>query len=54
MGESGASASLARFKERFGARPYDYAEYRLESVPLTTVETAIKTTVKRAIGFVDA
>jgi len=36
MGESGSSASLARFKERFGARPYEYVEYRLERMPFTS------------------
>src|SRR5690606_5637664 len=30
LGESGRSASLAQFKERFGARPVDYAEIRIE------------------------
>jgi Acetyltransferase (GNAT) domain len=35
MGESGGVASLAAFKERFGARPYDYAEYHAERLPLT-------------------
>jgi lipid II:glycine glycyltransferase (peptidoglycan interpeptide bridge formation enzyme) len=29
MGETGASKSLAHFKSRFGARPYDYFEYRI-------------------------
>ena len=35
LGESGASRSLAHFKEKFGARPVPYAEYRLERLPLT-------------------
>jgi hypothetical protein len=33
MGETGASESLAHFKSRFGARPYHYAEYRVERLP---------------------
>jgi hypothetical protein len=35
MGESGDSASLAHFKEAFGAEPYRYAEYYLERLPVT-------------------
>ncbi len=54
MGESGTSKSLAQFKERFGAQPYDYSEYRLESLPLSAMESAVKNAVKHAIGFVDA
>jgi hypothetical protein len=38
MGESGGVASLARFKERFGAVPYTFSELRLERVPVTAVE----------------
>jgi Acetyltransferase (GNAT) domain len=37
MGETGRSASLAQFKTRFGAEPYDYFEYRLERLPMTPV-----------------
>jgi hypothetical protein len=37
MGETGESQSLAQFKSRFGARPHDYFEYRLERLPLTAV-----------------
>jgi hypothetical protein len=54
MGESGTSSSLARFKERFGARPYDYAEYRFERLPLTTLDHFARDAVKRAIGFREA
>jgi hypothetical protein len=35
MGESGSSASLAYFKEGFGAEPHRYEEYHLERLPLT-------------------
>jgi lipid II:glycine glycyltransferase (peptidoglycan interpeptide bridge formation enzyme) len=54
MGESGRSRSLARFKERFGARPHDYTEYILERVPLHTAEQWCRSGVKRAIGYRDA
>jgi lipid II:glycine glycyltransferase (peptidoglycan interpeptide bridge formation enzyme) len=54
MGESGTSSSLARFKERFGARPYDYAEYRFERLPLTTLDHLARGAVKRVIGFREA
>ena len=54
MGESGQSASLAEFKERFGAIAYDYAEYYLEKLPYTRLDMALRTMVKQAIGFRDA
>jgi hypothetical protein len=41
MGETGASESLAHFKSRFGALPYDYAEYRVERLPLTAMSERI-------------
>lgn len=53
MGESGDSASLAQFKERFGAKGYPYFEYRMERLPLSRAEQEIKQAVKRAIGFKD-
>ncbi|MDQ6777882.1 MAG: GNAT family N-acetyltransferase [Actinomycetota bacterium] len=53
MGESGSSASLAQFKTRFGARAHPYAEYHLESLPLTAIDRAARTVVKSAIGFRD-
>jgi len=53
MGDSGWSQSLSRYKEQFGARPYHYAEYRLERLPISRVERAIKSVVKRAIQFRD-
>jgi GNAT acetyltransferase-like protein len=34
MGETGSSESLAQFKTRFGARAYDYLEYRTDHLPL--------------------
>ncbi|HEY7138095.1 MAG TPA: GNAT family N-acetyltransferase [Acidimicrobiia bacterium] len=54
MGESGSSATLARFKEQFGATARHYAEYRYERLPLTRLDTAVRSTVKRAVGFRDA
>lgn len=54
MGESGDSQGIARFKERFGAQPYIYHEYRLERLPLTKLDRGIRSVVKRAIGFRDA
>jgi Acetyltransferase (GNAT) domain len=35
MGDSGNSASLAYFKEGFGAEPYRYEEYHFERLPVT-------------------
>ncbi len=53
LGETGCSSSLARFKEKFGALPVSYAEYRIERLPLTRAAGPVKATVKRAIGFRD-
>jgi hypothetical protein len=54
LGESGPSGSLSDYKERFGARPLDYPELRLERVPITRADTAARTVVKRLIGFQDS
>jgi hypothetical protein len=54
LGDSGRSVTLARFKERFGARPYDYAEYLLERLPISAAERGLKRAVKRAVGFRDS
>ena len=51
MGESGRSGPLADYKERFGARPCAYPELRFERLPITRVDTAARTVVKRLIGF---
>jgi hypothetical protein len=51
MGESCGSASLSRFKEKFGAVPHAYAELYLERLPLTAVDTAARQLVKRVVGF---
>jgi CelD/BcsL family acetyltransferase involved in cellulose biosynthesis len=54
MGESGTSVGLAHYKSRFGARPYAYAEYRLERFPITRVDGWLRGLVKKLIGFKDA
>jgi hypothetical protein len=54
LGESGRSASLAQYKEKFGAVPLDYAELRLERLPWTRADQALRTAVKRLIRFRDA
>jgi Acetyltransferase (GNAT) domain len=54
MGETGPSSTLAQFKTRFGARPQPYAEYHIEAVPLTALDRALRSGVKRVIGFKDA
>jgi hypothetical protein len=54
MGETGSSRNLARFKEKLGARPVDYAEYRFERLPLTRADAAARGAVKRLVGFKDA
>ena len=51
LGESGRSNSLADYKERFGAMPFDYAEFRLERVPITRLDGAARSAVKRMIRF---
>jgi hypothetical protein len=51
MGESGSSVSLARYKEKYGARPYDYAEHGFERIPLTRIDRAVRSLVKRAVRF---
>jgi lipid II:glycine glycyltransferase (peptidoglycan interpeptide bridge formation enzyme) len=53
MGETGQSSTLAEFKERVGGRPVDYAEYRIERLPLTRFDQMLRSGVKRAIGFQD-
>ena len=53
LGESGGSSSLAHYKERFGADPYSYHEYYFEKVPLTRLDTGLRTLVKKTINFKD-
>jgi hypothetical protein len=54
LGESGWSSGLARFKEKLGARPVPYAEYRFERLPLTRADEIARGLVKRALRFKDA
>ena len=51
QGETGSSESLAAFKERMGGRPFDYAEYRLERLPVTRLDALARAAVKRVVGF---
>jgi hypothetical protein len=53
LGESGRSASLAQYKEKFGAEPVDYAELRLERLPYTRADQAARSAIKRVLGFRD-
>jgi len=53
MGESGSSAGLAEYKERFGAVAVPYGEYRFERIPITRVDRAARGLVKRVVGFKD-
>lgn len=53
MGETGESPRLSKFKERFGARPYRYDEYRFERLPISSLSNSVKRLVKNAIGFRD-
>jgi GNAT acetyltransferase-like protein len=54
MGETGPSRQLARYKERFGARPVAYSEYRIERLPLTRADALSRSAVKRLLRFRDA
>ena len=54
LGESGTNESLAYFKERFGAVGYRYAEYHVERIPLTRMDSLLRSGVKKVIGFKDA
>ncbi|MGN6693062.1 MAG: GNAT family N-acetyltransferase [Aquihabitans sp.] len=54
LGESGESSSLGSYKEGLGAVAHDYAEVRVERLPITPVDTAARRLAKRIIGFRDA
>ena len=47
------TASLAHCKEKFGAEPVDYPELRLERLPYTHADQAVRSVVKRALWFRD-
>jgi hypothetical protein len=51
LGESGSSANLSRYKEKYGAVGVDYAEHRLEHVPATRIDATARGAVKRLVGF---
>jgi hypothetical protein len=53
LGESGQSTSLAQFKEKFGARPHDYAELRIERLPWTPTDQRLRSLVKKVLRFRD-
>jgi lipid II:glycine glycyltransferase (peptidoglycan interpeptide bridge formation enzyme) len=54
MGKSGSSGGeLSRFKENFGARSYEFPEIRLERVPVTRLDRAVRGAAKRLIGSRD-
>jgi hypothetical protein len=53
MGDSGGSASLAQHKKQFGAQPREYAQYRIERLPLTAAEQGVKRLAKWALRFKD-
>lgn len=53
LGESGRSTALSQFKEKFGARPHDYAELRLDRLPWSRSDAAVRAIVKRIVGFRD-
>jgi hypothetical protein len=53
MGETGTSRSLAQFKESLGAQPHDYAEYRVERLPITAADRALRRTAKSLLRFRD-
>jgi hypothetical protein len=53
MGETGSSHSLAQFKTRFGARPYPYAEYHLERLPITALDARARRLAKLLLRFRD-
>jgi hypothetical protein len=53
MGETGDSTSLAAFKSNFGAKAVPYAEFFYEKLPITRLESGMKSVVKKVIGFKD-
>jgi Acetyltransferase (GNAT) domain len=53
MGESGESSSLARYKEKFGAEPIEYAEIKIERWPYTRIDRGVRSVAKKALRFRD-
>jgi hypothetical protein len=53
LGDSAPGSGLARFKESFGAQPMSYTAVRMERLPLTSADAAVRRIVKRALRFRD-
>lgn len=53
LGESGTSAGLSTYKENVGGRACSYADYRVERLPVTRADGAVRGAVKAVIGFRD-
>ena len=53
LGETGTASSLATFKEGFGGRSVPYADFGIERLPVSRADRALRTGVKRVIGFRD-
>lgn len=51
MGETGTSATLARFKGHFGATAHSYDEYRFERIPITALESRLRRVAQKTIRF---
>ena len=51
FGETGTNTELAAFKMRFGALPTYWSDYVIERLPFTEAASAVRSVVKRAIGF---
>jgi len=53
LGETGTASSLASFKEGFGGQSVPYADFAIERLPVSRADRALRTGVKRVIGFRD-
>jgi lipid II:glycine glycyltransferase (peptidoglycan interpeptide bridge formation enzyme) len=53
QGESGTSKGIADFKQRVGGTAYAYEEYYLERLPVTAIDHAARTGVKKLINVKD-
>lgn len=51
LGESGTSATLASYKEHYGARSVPYRDYRIERLPVTRADRAARELVKSLVRF---
>jgi len=50
MGETGPSEGLARFKSHFGAKAYAFSEYRLERLPISAIESRLRSLAKKIMA----